>query len=799
VVVSEVAKRTGISVKELMMLSPEEVYERKFLDPRFRQELKERAKYSLVVYFNDPAPHCKVFFGEENKKKIKHILEEKAHDNMNAIYGTCASTGKAIGRVQICKNLQEINAFEAGNVLVASMTRPEFLPAMKKSVAIITDEGGITSHAAIVARELGIPCVIGTKNATKILQNGDLVEVRANHGEVIILERAKDSLSGFKKKIELKICDSDSLSSGFNLDELKSSSLSVEHIDCRWLHLEVAAYGFTTPFLGSIVPFETVVACIKGPEMDWITDRSDHKKIFENLLEKDSKDKKFFANLHDDYSSRLKKMFLFYYENMNEDYSKFSDEKLKEKFKEIIERYTKEFVFAAFIDGFMFSADERLNELMKEFALFNKTEESANKLFSILSAPVEDSFLNEVENDLVEIVHQQSKGKKIDGLVRAHAVKYSYINSGYGGYRPYSEKEVLAKLSEKKDSEKSFPSAQNKKQKSALMKKYSFSPEVLQLVRLTELFTKWQDERKQTTQTHVCLEAKLLAVVSKRKNINLDVLLACHYFDLVGLLEGNPLNEKVLKRSKELTLCVFSKGKLVAEVNGKKALDFVSSAKGIKGANIVHIYGMTVYLGKVTGRAKIVRTFEDSKKVQEGDILVIPMTRPEHTPIMKKAAAIVTDDGGITSHAAIVSRELKKPCIVGTKIATHVLKDGDLVEVNANHAQVNILESNRLSGEKNSGFVFYESALDFAKKTEFDIQQAPCPIFLGDFVFEAYAHSRKVINVPYKMSFSFYAFFSCASSCRYAFYFFYMGSFFLQKFFVDEPLKSLSSLFILLF
>jgi len=61
------------------------------------------------------------------------------------------------------------------------------VPAMKKAAAIVTNEGGVTSHAAIVSRELGIPCVIGTKIATEVLHDGDLVEVDANHGKVTIL------------------------------------------------------------------------------------------------------------------------------------------------------------------------------------------------------------------------------------------------------------------------------------------------------------------------------------------------------------------------------------------------------------------------------------------------------------------------------------------------------------------------------------------------------------------------------------------------------------------------------------
>ncbi len=89
--------------------------------------------------------------------------------------------------------------------------------------------------------------------------------------------------------------------------------------------------------------------------------------------------------------------------------------------------------------------------------------------------------------------------------------------------------------------------------------------------------------------------------------------------------------------------------------------------------------------GLVQGRVKVVLDLQaDWNKMQEGDILVTGMTRPEFVPLMKMASAIVTDEGGITCHAAIVSREMKKPCIIGTKNATKILRDGDMVEVDAN-------------------------------------------------------------------------------------------------------------------
>jgi phosphohistidine swiveling domain-containing protein len=100
------------------------------------------------------------------------------------------------------------------------------------------------------------------------------------------------------------------------------------------------------------------------------------------------------------------------------------------------------------------------------------------------------------------------------------------------------------------------------------------------------------------------------------------------------------------------------------------------------------IQGTSSYPGLVKGSVKIVFEEKDLNKIKKGDILVTPMTSPSYVTVIGKVAAIITDEGGILSHAAIVSREMKKPCVIGTKIATRVLKDGDLVEVDANKGTV---------------------------------------------------------------------------------------------------------------
>lgn len=119
-----------------------------------------------------------------NSKKIKQSGKNVEILTTPILKGVGASPGIGTGRVKILKSFQEISKIGQGDVLVAKMTSPDFVPAMKKASAILTDQGGLTSHAAIVSRELGIPCVVGSKNATQVLQEGSLISINGSTGEV---------------------------------------------------------------------------------------------------------------------------------------------------------------------------------------------------------------------------------------------------------------------------------------------------------------------------------------------------------------------------------------------------------------------------------------------------------------------------------------------------------------------------------------------------------------------------------------------------------------------------------------
>lgn len=105
-------------------------------------------------------------------------------DTAPILKGIPASPGIGTGTVKILKSPKEIEKVKTGDILVAPMTSPDYVPAMKRAVAIVTNEGGMTSHAAIVSREMGIPCVVGTKEGTKVLKEGDIVTVNGKTGEI---------------------------------------------------------------------------------------------------------------------------------------------------------------------------------------------------------------------------------------------------------------------------------------------------------------------------------------------------------------------------------------------------------------------------------------------------------------------------------------------------------------------------------------------------------------------------------------------------------------------------------------
>jgi phosphohistidine swiveling domain-containing protein len=142
------------------------------------KELLDRFTASAILFENGNA---RILTGEEVTHLESEIFQK---NNEGKLQGTVAHTGRVRGKCRVIHDPFKEYEFNEGDILVTGMTRPEFVPFIEKASAIVTDAGGVLCHAAITAREMNKPCIVGTEKATRIFQDGDIIEVDAIEGVV---------------------------------------------------------------------------------------------------------------------------------------------------------------------------------------------------------------------------------------------------------------------------------------------------------------------------------------------------------------------------------------------------------------------------------------------------------------------------------------------------------------------------------------------------------------------------------------------------------------------------------------
>ena len=172
---------------------------------------------------------------------------------------------------------------------------------------------------------------------------------------------------------------------------------------------------------------------------------------------------------------------------------------------------------------------------------------------------------------------------------------------------------------------------------------------------------------------------RLAVFAANRLSVTPEMLLQSSTRDIILALQADDISA-VTYQVRDPGGVMFCRGK-VAQLSTAAVSSITATDKKIMA--LQKLKGTCAVPGAVHGRVSIVDLPSDMKKVKQGDIIVSHTTGTKLMPALKKAAAIVTDMGGITSHGAVVSRELGIPCVIGTKIATKVFKDGDRVEVDA--------------------------------------------------------------------------------------------------------------------
>ena len=376
--------------------------------------------------------------------------------------------------------------------------------------------------------------------------------------------------------------------------------------------------------------------------------------------------------------------------------------------------YVKPISISHIIEGFTLTADIKIkNQLFKELERQNKGQDF-NKVFNVLTQPIRPTFFHEMIEALSDVIKEINKQKlskifklsnreiikylcqqpKLKGMIYGLQENFFWMHNNYSGAKVltinYFLNEVKTGIKDGLSYYKNI-FKQNKKAKDKAVQKYGFGRGFVKMFKMSDIMSYWQDDRKKFFLIAIHYLDELLKEIGDRFNLPISLMRYAlpqeiWAADLAKLnkieLSGRQHGCLVIGLSKKIKIFSGSDYKIF-----KKQLAGQEKKDDQKELN-----GLCASVGKAVGRVTICRTVRDIAQFRAGDILVAPMTRPEFVPAMKKALAIVTDEGGITSHAAIISRELGKPCVIGTKIATATLKNGDYVEVNANHGVVKIMK-----------------------------------------------------------------------------------------------------------
>lgn len=217
--------------------------------------------------------------------------------------------------------------------------------------------------------------------------------------------------------------------------------------------------------------------------------------------------------------------------------------------------------------------------------------------------------------------------------------------------------------------------------KRALIRKKRLTRRQRAIAELLSTVQVWRDERKAMTQAGNVTMRQFLEEVSRRTKIHPRLLHNAFWWEIGKALRASPQFKKILRLR---TLGLIHRTETATThtlMNGPRSARYNRLLGDTLRSDDLH--GMSAFAGIVRGKARYVLTQSDFPNFRSGEILIAPNTRPEYVTIMKKAGAIVTEEGGITSHAAIVSRELKIPAVVGVQGVLEAFKNGDRIEVDA--------------------------------------------------------------------------------------------------------------------
>jgi len=390
------------------------------------------------------------------------------------------------------------------------------------------------------------------------------------------------------------------------------------------------------------------------------------------------------------------------------------DKQLLKIFNEFSGIYISFWREAIFLDSFDVISESILDEALEEE---NKNIKKDN--LAILTSVEELSWAQKERKEFIELIFSVKRDRKLLKFLRSnlenlennipdlfpdflnqlqdHANKYHWMYNDYAIIKnldwKFFFKNIIELLRDKKLLEKEKRAIdfalRTKEYKRNIFKKLKFSSRFINIINFLTILVSWRDSRKAYSQMANRALSRFTEEFRKRMGLGKREVEYFWWWEIKDFLDNKKDTRKLYKKRKNGMFCVGDPTKSI--FYGKEAKEVQSFMTQLLSSK-KDLTGRAVFGGIVRGKAKIILSQKDFYKMETGDIIIASNTRPEYVPIMKIAGALVSEEGGLTCHTAIVARELKIPAIVGVQGAIATLKDGDLVEVDAKKGVVKILK-----------------------------------------------------------------------------------------------------------
>lgn len=446
---------------------------------------------------------------------------------------------------------------------------------------------------------------------------------------------------------------------------------------------------------------DTIWLCRKGEGFLCGNSRTHLEKLIKDFQNYVISHPEHVHRIKEEYIKRAEELRCFINKSLSRfDYSKADNKTLVKDYKIVASAYRNVYTYSEPLAIAIGDLSDRLRPSYLALGV-------SNAEFEILILPTKPSFIQKEQQDFLAIA-LSNKGREILPAtikkIALHTHKYKWLPYDYGvtSYDFEYFKDQLSRVlkKDKKDIRKKYKDVSSyeqnlKNEQTRISRKHSLGEREMKLIGIIRTAFFLVDSKKELfTRFHYEAE-RLFSAISERVKLPGHLLRYSLPEEVLGFLRGNKINQiRLQERYDGCVIIVGKEGSVKIRQNqaAKKTIhNFIKNRHSSSAS--VDILGRCANQGIVRGKVKVILDARMCDTFKHGEILVTAMTSPDYMPAARRAAAIITDEGSVTCHAAIISRELGIPCIVGTRVATQTLKDGDVVDLDALNGRVKIIQA----------------------------------------------------------------------------------------------------------